>query len=172
MTNRMERKDIEEEDRKFIGDSRFGGRSNWDTYETTLVLDSDERTQRQIESASENFNRKLRAGDFDMDKAEMYVKKYLIPEARKVDPDIDPSKVNTRELVREIVQMNEPLPPRKIDYVPSPVGIDYQDSYIKEECERRNMEYVPGYRKSDGTLVQAYCRHTKYTEFMKKYGRK
>ena len=81
MTNRMERKDIEEEDRKFMGDPRFSGRSNWDTYETSLVLDSDERTYRQIEAVSENFNRKLRAGDFDMDKAEMYVKKYLIPES-------------------------------------------------------------------------------------------
>ena len=172
MTNRMERKDIEEEDRKFIGDSRFGGRSNWDTYETSLTLDSDERTYRQMESVSEMFNKKLRDGSFDMDKAEEYVRKRLIPEARKVDPDIDPSKVNTRELVRDIIQMKEPLPPRKIDYVPQNYPGEIFDGDLRVECEEKNMEYVPGYRKEDGTWVRGYCRHTKYTEFMKKYGRK
>ena len=52
MTNRMERKDIEEEDRKFMGDPRFSGRSNWDTYETSLTLDSDQRTYNQMMSPS------------------------------------------------------------------------------------------------------------------------
>ena len=163
MTNRMERRDIEEEDRKFIGDSRFGGRSNWDTYETTLTLDSDQRTYNQMMSASENFNRKLRNGTFDMDRAEEYVRKTLVPEARKVDPDIDPKQVNARELVREIIKMNEPLPPRKKDYAPN-----WENPHLRIECEERGMEFVEGYRKDDGTWVRSYCRYTKFTEYMRK----
>lgn len=46
---RMERKDIEEEDRKFVGKSEYGGRSNWDTYETALILDSDESSYKRYE---------------------------------------------------------------------------------------------------------------------------
>ena len=163
---RMERKDIEEEDRKFVGKSEYGGRSNWDTYETALILDSDESSYKRMEAFSEDFNRKLRNGTFDMNKAEYAVKKYLIPEARKGDPDIDPSKVNTRELVREIVKMKEPLSPRKKDYVPNG-SLNLAGEYgLKQDCESRNMEYVPGYRKEDGTVVRAFCCHTKFTGYM------
>ena len=35
-----------------------------------------------------------------------------------------------------------------------------------------NEVYVPGYRKDDGTYVHGYCRHTKFTEYMRQRGRR
>ena len=83
MTNRMERKDIEEEDRKFMGDPRFSGRSNWDTYETSLTLDSDERTYRQMESISEMFNKNSGMGVLIWTKPKNMLRNVSFPKLEK-----------------------------------------------------------------------------------------
>jgi len=171
MTERMERKDIEREDEKAMGNPNFGGRSNWDTYDTVLIIDSNESTQRLSENLAKDFNRRLRNGTFDMEKAQEAVRKYLVKEAVKGDPEIDPSKVNTREIVRDMILNEEPLPPRKVDYKPS--GYDRHNEYdMKEICDSKHMEFVPGYEKTDGTWVSGYCRHTAFTKIMRKYERR
>ena len=163
-----ERRDIEERDRKRIGDPNFGGRTNWDTYEAVLVIDSDESLHRSWESWSANFNRKLREGTFNEAKAKDALRKYLLKEVKKRDEDVDLNKINMDELVDETVLLSEPLPPRKKDYAPR----DVRESEIEEHCRERNMDYVPGYRKDDGTYVHGYCRHTKFTEYMRQRGRR
>ena len=72
------------------------------------------------------------------------------------------------ELVDETILMSEPLPPRKKDYAPR----DLRESELEARCRERNMDYVPGYHKDDGTYVHGYCRHTKFTEYMRQRGRR
>ena len=72
------------------------------------------------------------------------------------------------ELVEETVLLSEPLPPRKKDYAPK----DMREFEIEAQCIERNMDYVPGYHKDDGTYVRGYCRHTKFTEFMREKRRR
>ena len=151
-----------------MGDPGFGGRTNWDTYETVLVIDSDESLHRSWESWSETFNRKLRDGTFNEAKAKEALRKYLLKEVKKRDEDIDLNKINMDELVDETILMSEPLPPRKKDYAPR----DVRESELEARCRERNMDYVPGYHKDDGTYVHGYCRHTKFTEYMRQRGRR
>lgn len=163
--NIVERKDIEERSKArtkgMSGENRYGGRSNWDTYETSLILSSDEGLQRSMESWSNNFNKKLRDGTFNEEKAKEALRKYLLKEAIKQDEDIDLNKVNMDEFLDEVILMNDPLPPRKKDYIPK-----VREPEIESRCRERNMDYVPGYKKNDGTWVKGYCRHTKFTEYM------
>lgn len=163
-----ERRDIEERSRRRIGDPGFGGRTNWDTYEAVLVIDSDESLQRNWEAWSKNFNQKLRDGTFNEAKAKEALRKYLLKEVKKRDEDIDLNKINMDELVDETVLLSEPLPPRKKDYVPK----DAYEYQLESRCRERNMDYVPGYRKDDGSYVHGYCRHTKFTEYMREKGRR
>ena len=158
----VERREIEERNRKRIGDPSFGGRTNWDTYEAVNIIESDEFLQRSWELWSANFNRKIRDGTFNEERAKEALRKYLLREVKKRDEDIDLNKVNMDELVEETVLMSEPLPPRKKDYAPK----DIRESELEARCRERNMDYVPGYHKDDGTYVRGYCRHTKFTEFM------
>ena len=160
-----ERREIEERSRSRIRSSNpdFGGRSNWDTYEAVLMLDSDESLRRNWESWSANFNRKIRDGTFNEERAKEALRKYLLKEVKKRDEDIDLNKINMDELVEETVLMSEPLPPRRKDYVPK----DVRESELEARCRERNMDYVPGYHKDDGTYVRGYCRHTKFTEYMR-----
>ena len=165
-----ERRDIEERSRSRIrsSNSDFGGRSNWDTYEAVLMLDSDESLRRSWESWSANFNRKIRDGTFNEERAKEALRKYLLKEVKKRDEDIDLNKINMDELVEETVLLSEPLPPRKKDYAPR----DVRESELEARCRERNMDYVPGYHKDDGTYVRGYCRHTKFTEFMREKRRR
>ena len=101
-----ERREIEERHKKRIRDPNFGGRSNWDTYEAVLVIDSDESLHRSWESWSENFNRKLRDGTFNETKAKEALRKYLLKEVKKRDEDIDLKKINMDELIDETVLLS------------------------------------------------------------------
>ena len=157
-----ERREFEEKSRDRVRNSEFGGRSNWDTYETVNIIESDESLHRSWELWSANFNKKIREGTFNEAKAKEALRKYLLKEVKKRDEDIDLNKIDMDELVEETVLLSEPLPPRKKDYAPK----DMREFEIEEQCIERNMDYVPGYHKDDGTYVRGYCRHTKFTEFM------
>ena len=157
-----ERREFEERSRDRVRNSEFGGRSNWDTYETVNIIESDESLHRSWELWSANFNKKIREGTFNEAKAKEALRKYLLREVKKRDEDIDLNKIDMDELVEETVLLSEPLPPRKKDYAPK----DMREFEIEEQCIERNMDYVPGYHKDDGTYVRGYCRHTKFTEFM------
>ena len=158
-----ERREFEERSRDRVRNSEFGGRSNWDTYETVNIIESDESLHRSWELWSANFNRKIREGTFNEAKAKEALRKYLLREVKKRDEDIDLNKIDMDELVEETVLLSEPLPPRKKDYAPK----DMREFEIEAQCIERNMDYVPGYHKDDGTYVRGYCRHTKFTEFMR-----
>ena len=157
-----ERREFEERSRDRDRNSEFGGRSNWDTYETVNIIESDESIHRSWELWSANFNKKIREGTFNEAKAKEALRKYLLKEVKKRDEDIDLNKINMDELVEETVLLSDPLPPRKKDYAPK----DMRESELEARCRERNMDYVPGYHKDDGTYVRGYCRHTKFTEFM------
>jgi hypothetical protein len=159
----MERKDIEERYRERPRKSEFGGRTNWDTYEASLILSSDENLYKSMESWSDNFNKKIRNGTFDENKAKDAIKKYLLKDAKKQDEDIDMENVNMDEILDEIILMKEPLPPRKKDYAPG-----WENPHLRIECENKGMEFVPGFYKEDGTWVTSYCRHTKFTDYARK----
>ena len=81
----------------------YQGWANWDTWETKLILDNDETLYKQQQAWKANWERKKAKGDFSEDQARYAVLKYLVPEARKQDPDINPSKVDTREIVKSIL---------------------------------------------------------------------
>ena len=161
----IERKDIEERSKNRMGISDFGGRSTWETYEVENIILSDETLNRNWESWSANFNRKIRDGTFNEEKAKEVLSKYLLKEVKKRDEydDIDVNMINMDELLDDTILMNDPLPPRKKDHAPKNV-YDYQ---IEGICFEKNMEFVPGYYKDDGTYVRGYCRHTKFTEYMR-----
>ena len=158
-----ERREFEERSRDRVRNSEFGGRSNWDTYETVNIIESDESLHRSWELWSANFNKKIREGTFNEAKAKEALRKYLLKEVKKRDEDIDLNKIDMDELVEETILLSEPLPPRKKDYAPK----DMREFELEAQCIERNMDYVPGYHKDDGTYVRGYCRHTKFTEFMR-----
>ncbi len=82
----------------------YQGWTNWDTWETKLLLDNDEQLARQIEAAGRNFLRKEQAGTFDREAARYYVLKYLVPQAKKQDPSIDSRKVDLGEIADVILR--------------------------------------------------------------------
>lgn len=99
---------------------RYNGWANWDTWNTMLLLNNTQRSHRWLGEWSKNFNRKIKAGTFDPEKAETVVNKHLVPAARgarskrwavgedfTADPDIDPKKVNKAEVIRHIIQHND-----------------------------------------------------------------
>ena len=97
-----ERREIEERSRKRIGDPSFGGRTNWDTYETVNIIESDESLQRSWESWSANFNRKIRDGTFNEERAKEALRKYLLKEVKKRDEDIDLNIMN-QDVLKDII---------------------------------------------------------------------
>ncbi len=107
------RKEFEERSRKRTGNPSFGGRTNWDTYEADLIIDSDEELQKNRVAWSKNFNRKIRAGTFNETKAKEALNKYLLKKAKKRDPDIDLNKVNMNEFLDETILLTTPSPVHK-----------------------------------------------------------
>ena len=97
-----ERRGFEERSRDRVRNSGFGGRSNWDTYETVNIIESDESLHRSWESWSANFNRKIREGTFNEAKAKEALRKYLLREVKKRDEDIDLNKIDMDELVKRL----------------------------------------------------------------------
>ncbi|MDE2439206.1 MAG: hypothetical protein KGN01_07505 [Patescibacteria group bacterium] len=81
----------------------YQGWTNWDTWNTKLILDNDEQLYKQQLAWKKNWEEKKKRGDFDENMARYAVLKYLVPLARKQDPEIDPSKVNTAEIVKSIL---------------------------------------------------------------------
>ncbi len=60
----------------------IAGYPNWDTYETALILENDQRSYRWLQSWGENWARKMKSGRYNRDAAEYAVWKYIIPAAR------------------------------------------------------------------------------------------
>lgn len=95
----------------------YNGWTNWDTWETVLIMENTESTQRNMDAWNKNFNRKIKAGKFNPEQAEMAVGKYIVPVARGskkwhdrglvTDPEIDPKKVNKAEIVKHIIEYDE-----------------------------------------------------------------
>jgi len=88
-------------------DESYNGWKNWDTWNMMLVLESDERANNNLMAWHKNFKRKIARGVFNQEKAESVVKKYLIPAARKFDPEIDAKKVDKAEIVKYILEIEE-----------------------------------------------------------------
>lgn len=97
----------------------YQGYSNWDTWETWTILSNSQPSYKWLLAWNRNFQQKAKLGKFDMKKAEDVVRKYLIPVARgtrkppfsdpykefAVDSDIDPKKVNKKEIVKSILKV-------------------------------------------------------------------
>jgi hypothetical protein len=92
-------------------DEDYQGWSNWDTWNVMLLLDNDERTQRNIDAWAQNFNRKSEKGIFDESEARKAVWRYILPQAIKLDKaygnghsEIDAMKVNLDEIVDALLE--------------------------------------------------------------------
>lgn len=97
----------------------YQGFSNWDTWETWMVLSNSQPSYNWLMAWRRNWMRKKKKGTFRMEKATLAVRKYLVPVARgsrkpifgdpykefTPDPEIKASNVNHREIVEEILQM-------------------------------------------------------------------
>ncbi len=77
----------------------YNGYWNWDTWNVDLWYSNDEQLARQKESWVKNWRQKKRNGTFNLEMAEYAVMKYIVPEAKKHDPEIDPNNVNSEEIV-------------------------------------------------------------------------
>ena len=111
--SRMEQRAVEQ-GRPADEAQRYNGWSNHDTWNTKLLLDNTQETEKWEHAWGKNWLRKIKAGTFDPEKAELVVSKYLVPTARgknkrfagpdfTPDPDIDPKKVNKAEIVHSII---------------------------------------------------------------------
>jgi len=84
---------------------RYQGWANWDTWETALILTNDyDFYIRSYVPWLKNFQRKIKRGIFDRDLAKKAIRLYLLPFARKEDPDIDPKKVNLDEILDSMLE--------------------------------------------------------------------
>lgn len=95
----------------------YNGWTNYDTWATMLVLDNSQPSSRWLDAWRESFAKKIKAGKFDAEAAELVVKKYLVPVARgskkpifydrynEFTPEtrIDPKKVNAAEIIRSLI---------------------------------------------------------------------
>lgn len=99
----------------------YNGWTNWDTWNTMLLLENTQASDRWLDAWHKNFKRKIKSGKFDREKAKLVVKKYLVPTARgkgsfykqfekdgfTADPEINPDKVNADEIVDAIINKEE-----------------------------------------------------------------
>lgn len=108
-----------------MADESYNGWANWDTWATALYLDNTQSSSNWIDSWSKNFQKKIKKGTFDKEKARLVVRKYIIPAARGKgqwakhfnsvehggfphDESINPNKVDKDEIVTWIVNHYDP----------------------------------------------------------------
>lgn len=101
-------------------DETYNGWTNWDTWETALIIDNSKSSNDWKNRWRANFLKKKNKGKFDEMKAEKVVEKYIVPTARgksqwakhfnlveqgrfATDSTINPKKVNKKELVKWIL---------------------------------------------------------------------
>lgn len=165
----IKRKDIEERSKYRIGNSDFGGRSNWDTYETANIIQSNESLYEMQEALSENYNEAIKYGRFNEEHAKKQFKQFIFPILKKEMLEgkcdyINLDRINLDELIDETILMTDPYLSKKKNHKLK----NSSESELEVRCREKNMDYVPGYKKEDGTYVHAYCRHTKFTDYMRK----
>src|SRR6266702_4541899 len=68
----------------------YQGWANWDTWETNLEIENTEPLYRNLQAWKANWQRKRRSGRFDRELAKYTIAQYLVREARKLNPEIDP----------------------------------------------------------------------------------
>jgi hypothetical protein len=104
----MNGKEIEKRMKKkyehLVGYNRY---PNWDTWETILILQSYDDLYKLMVNTAKMFNKRVNNETFDMEKAKYFVKKYLIPKARKKDPTINPKNVDLEFIVLQILTLDE-----------------------------------------------------------------
>jgi hypothetical protein len=87
------------------------GWSNWDTWETYLILRNSRENYMMLKSWAEKFSKKIKAGTFDPELAKKEIFKHLVPLAKKEDPNITPKYVNTQDILEQIfVDYQEDFP--------------------------------------------------------------
>jgi hypothetical protein len=98
-----------------MDDETYNGWTNWDTWNTMLILENTQESYNWLQAWKLNWQRKMKRGVFNMTMAESVVTKYLVPAARGLaiskrfgrdfvgDVRIDPKKVNKREIVEHIL---------------------------------------------------------------------
>jgi hypothetical protein len=72
----------------------YQGWANWDTWETNLIMQNDEQLYRNLQAWKANWQKKRRSGRFDREKAKYAIAQYIVREARRQDPEINPFKVD------------------------------------------------------------------------------
>ncbi len=95
----------------------YNGYTNHDTWNTMLLLENTQESDRWLNNWSINWKKKIKGGRFNPEEAEKAVATYIIPAAKgkkslqwavgrdfTPDPDIDASKVNKAEIVRMILE--------------------------------------------------------------------
>jgi len=73
----------------FTGEPYSGWR-NWDTWEFALLIDNDEPAYRREMAFKENFDRKIKRGNFDREKAKYILRQYMGQEVRRLEKEYDP----------------------------------------------------------------------------------
>jgi hypothetical protein len=72
--------------RRLTGESHSGWR-NWDTWNFNLLVLNDEKAYRRMQAFRDNFERKIKRGDFDREKAKYALRKYLGEEVKRLEKE-------------------------------------------------------------------------------------
>ena len=51
-------------------------------------------------------------------------------------------------------------------------AFSFNENLLENDCRMEGKTFVSGYHKDDGTYVHGYCRHTKFTEYMREKRRR
>ena len=175
----VERKDVGERYIKrrrmnMSSSSGYMGKTNVDTWEAMNTIRRFDSTKRNWSYLAADFNDEIKNGTFNEEKAKEALKKNVLQKALekvKMEDNFDAfdiNKVNMDELVDETILMTVPISSKKKNYTSK----DIRESELEARCRERNMDYVPGYYKDDGTQVKGYCRHTKFTGYMREKKRR
>ena len=93
----------------FTGE-RYSGWRNWDTWEFNLLIDNDQQAYRRKQAFKENFERKMKRGTFDREKAKYAIRQYMGQEVRRLekeyggDQKVDFNNVDYDETLTHILE--------------------------------------------------------------------
>jgi hypothetical protein len=87
---------------KRIGHSYYGY-PNWDTWETILIMESEENTLKFLRNVAKTLIKHIKRDDFDMEEAKGFIKKYVVKQAIKKDPNINKENVDLEYVVLSLI---------------------------------------------------------------------